>query len=162
MVTNSQYCKECPYTTSNCYVSYVPSCGLGRSQALAFPITNDGGISAVDEAESFVVHLECPQLCSLRALPAGMLGTFCGDLCARRLLRRRWHHSGVRIRGLRKLSERQAEHVGHVPSYCGRTSVLCCRLGRRKSIRRSLVGKELRCSLRKEVLAEAAEGRSPQ
>ncbi|RNC48051.1 hypothetical protein TcCL_NonESM01978 [Trypanosoma cruzi] len=53
-----------------------------------------------------------------------MLGTFCGDLCARRLLRRRWHHCGIRIRGLLKLSERQAEHVGHAPSYCGRASAL--------------------------------------
>ncbi|RNC32675.1 hypothetical protein TcCL_Unassigned04694 [Trypanosoma cruzi] len=89
-----------------------------------------------------------------------MLGAFCGDLCARRLLRRRWHHCGIRMGGLRKLSERQAEHVGRVPSYCGRTSALCGRLGRRSSIRRSLVGKDLRCSRQEEVLAEAAAGRS--
>ncbi|KAF8286488.1 hypothetical protein TcYC6_0020600 [Trypanosoma cruzi] len=61
-----------------------------------------------------------------------------------------------------KLSERQAEHVKHVPSYCGQTSALCRRLGRRTSIRRSLVGKKLRRSRREESPAEAVAGRSPQ
>ncbi|RNC32258.1 hypothetical protein TcCL_Unassigned05144, partial [Trypanosoma cruzi] len=69
-----------------------------------------------------LVHLEYPRWCFLRALPAGMLGNFGGSLRARRLLKRRWSHCGIRIRGPLKLSERQAEHVRHVPSYCGRTS----------------------------------------
>ncbi|RNF11559.1 hypothetical protein TcG_09208 [Trypanosoma cruzi] len=106
-------------------------------------------------------HLEYPRLCFLRVLPAGMLGNFGGDLRARHLLRRRWRHCGIRMGGPRKLSERQAEHVRHVPSYCGRTSALCRSLGRRTSIRRSLVDKELRCSRREEVPAEAEAGRSP-
>ncbi|RNC41499.1 hypothetical protein TcCL_NonESM08920 [Trypanosoma cruzi] len=58
--------------------------------------------------------------------------------------------------------ERQAEHVGHVPSRCGQTGALRRRLGRRMSIRRSLVGKELRSFSREEVPAEAEAGGSPQ
>ncbi|RNE98664.1 hypothetical protein TcG_12277, partial [Trypanosoma cruzi] len=111
------------------------------------------------ETKSLVVHLECPRLCFLRVLPAS---TFCGDLCARRLLRRRWRYCGIRIRGLFKISERQAEHVGHAPSCCGRTSARCGRLGTTTSIRRSLVSKDLRCSRREELLAEAAAGHSLQ
>ncbi|RNC53615.1 hypothetical protein TcCL_ESM09028 [Trypanosoma cruzi] len=108
------------------------------------------------------VHLECPRLCFLRVLTAGMLGIFGSDLRARRLLRRRWRHCGIRMRGPLPPSERQAEHVRHLPSYCGWTSALCRRVSGKTSIRRSLVGKELRRSLLEEVPAEAEAGRSPQ
>ncbi|RNC56202.1 putative thimet oligopeptidase, putative,metallo-peptidase, clan MA(E), family M3 [Trypanosoma cruzi] len=91
-----------------------------------------------------------------------MLGDFGGDLRARRLLGRRWSHCGIRILGPLTPSERQAEYVRHVPSYCGRTSALCRRLGGRTSIRRSLVSKELRCSRREEVTAEAERRRGEE
>ncbi|RNC52974.1 putative thimet oligopeptidase, putative,metallo-peptidase, clan MA(E), family M3, partial [Trypanosoma cruzi] len=89
-----------------------------------------------------LVHLEYPRLCFLRVLPAGVLGNFGGDLCARCLLRIRRSHCGIRILGPLPLSERQAEHVGRVPSYCGRTSALRRRLSGKTSIRRSLVGEK--------------------
>ncbi|KAF8279342.1 hypothetical protein TcBrA4_0101460 [Trypanosoma cruzi] len=107
-------------------------------------------------------HLEYPRLCFLRVPPAGMIGAFGGNPRTRHLLKRRWRHCGIRMGGPLKISERQAEHVGHVPSYFGRTSALCRRLGRRTSIRRSLLNKKLRCSRLEEVPAEAEAGRSPQ
>ncbi|EKF28702.1 hypothetical protein MOQ_007542 [Trypanosoma cruzi marinkellei] len=63
------------------------------------------------------------------------------------------------MQGLLRLLDGQAEPVGHVSSYCGRTSALCRSLGRRTSIRRSLVGEDLRFPCREAVPAEAAAGR---
>ncbi|RNF00390.1 hypothetical protein TcG_11919 [Trypanosoma cruzi] len=107
-----------------------------------------------------MVHLEYPRLCFLSACwHAWQLRWRAAREAPVRKTVAPFRHPHVRPV---KPSERQAEHVGHVPSYCGRTSALCRRLGRRTSIRRSLVGKKLRCSRREEVPAEAVAGRSPQ
>ncbi|RNC53366.1 hypothetical protein TcCL_ESM09310 [Trypanosoma cruzi] len=64
-----------------------------------------------------LVHLEYPRLCFLRVLSAGMLDDFGGDLRARRLLRRRWSHCGIRILGLshyrnaRPSTSRMCRHI---------------------------------------------------
>ncbi|RNE99706.1 hypothetical protein TcG_11910 [Trypanosoma cruzi] len=145
------------------------------------PVLNDEGIPAVNEAESPVVRRGSaargvcdkavaeepgPSRVPALVIPACLACWHAwfllwrpvpGALAKKTVAPSRHPH----VRPV-KLSERQTEHVGHVPPRCGQTGALCGSLGRRISIRRSLVDKELRRSRLEEVPAEAEAGRSPQ
>ncbi|RNC39687.1 hypothetical protein TcCL_NonESM10927 [Trypanosoma cruzi] len=99
-------------------------------------------------------------MCFLRVLPAGMLGTSVAT-CARGACKE--------DAGTIAASACEASQTIGTPGRARRACALilwtderrlCCRLRRRTSIRRSLVGKDLRCSRREELPAEAAAGRS--
>ncbi|RNC52046.1 hypothetical protein TcCL_ESM10770 [Trypanosoma cruzi] len=128
------------------------SVGMGDQQPVA---------SVMKRRRRSLFHIEYPRLCFLRVWSAGVLGTFGGDLCARRLLGRRWRHCGIRMRGVLRPLEHQDEHVRQTPSYCGRTSALCRRSGKATLIRCSSFYEELPSARQVEV-PEAGAGRSPR